>query len=159
MLYLVHYHDVSFLDDDSAVLTIFDPEIRDLTPYGATSDDQQWILNNKIQRVDTDSNRVLWKGSSLDHVDPAYTNFTLQSGNAGLGTDSSQVWQYFYMNAFDVNPETLTYLISASKHVHSNFSVSKGVNFCCQHETRMHTKYLHHETKGSKEIFLRQLCS
>lgn len=168
---LADQHEFLFFDDKSAVFTIFDPEIRDLTPYGATSDSQQWILDNKIQKVDTDTNRVLWEWSSLDHVDPTYTNLTLQSGNAGLGTNSSQVWHYFYMNAFDVDPETNTYLISARSMCtifkvdgntgdiiwqlggpNSNFSLGEGVDFCWQHDTRMHKKYLHHETKGSKEI-------
>lgn len=168
---LADQHEFLFFDDNSALFTIFDPEIRDLTSYGATSDSQQWILDNKIQKVDTDSNRVLWEWSSLDHIDPAYTNLTLQSGNAGLGTNSSQVWHYFYMNAFDVDPETNTYLISARSMCtifkmdgntgsiiwqlggpNSNFSFGEGVDFCWQHDTRMHKKYLHHETKGSKEI-------
>ncbi|KAJ5690235.1 hypothetical protein N7462_004627 [Penicillium macrosclerotiorum] len=168
---LADHHEFLFFDDNSAVFTIFDPEIRDLTAYGATSESQQWILDNKIQKVDTESNRVLWEWSSLDHIDPASTNLTLQSGNAGLGTNSSQVWHYFYMNAFDVDPETNTYLLSARSMCtifkidgdtgkiiwqlggrHSDFSLGEDVDFCWQHDTRMHKKYLNHETKGSKEI-------
>jgi hypothetical protein len=168
---LADQHEFLFFDDNSALFSVFDPVIRDLSPYGATSDSQQWILDNKIQRVDTDTNRVLWEWSSLVHVDPVYTNLTLQSGNAGLGTNSSQVWHYFYMNAFDVDPETNTYLLSARSMCtifkmdgntgniiwqlggpNSNFSLGAGVDFCWQHDTRMHKKYLHHETKGSKEI-------
>ncbi|KAJ5370810.1 uncharacterized protein N7496_006902 [Penicillium cataractarum] len=75
------------------------------------------------------------------------------------------------MNAFDVDPETNTYLISARSMCtifkvdgntgdiiwqlggpNSNFSLGEGVDFCWQHDTRMHKKYLHHETKRSKEI-------
>jgi hypothetical protein len=168
---LADQHEFLFFDDNSALFTVFDPEIRDLTPYGATSDSQQWILDNKIQKVDTDTNRVLWEWSSLGHVDPAYTNLTLKSGNAGLGTNSSQVWHYFYMNAFDVDPETNTYLLSARSMCtifkmdgntgniiwqlggpNSNFSLGEGVDFCWQHDTRMHKKYMHYETKGTKEI-------
>lgn len=168
---LADQHEFLFFDDNSALLTVFDPEIRDLSPYGATSENQQWILDNKIQKVDTDTNRVLWEWSSLDHIDPAGTNLTLQSGNAGLGVNSSQVWHYFYMNAFDVDPETNTYLLSARSMCtifkmdgntgniiwqlggkHSDFALGDGVDFCWQHDTRMHKKYLHHETKGSKEI-------
>lgn len=168
---LADQHEFLFYDDDSAVFTVFDPEIRDLTPYGATSKDQQWILDNKIQKVNISSNRVLWEWSSLDHVDPLGTNLTLQSGNAGLGTNSSQVWHYFYMNAFDVNPKTNTFLISARSMCtifkmdgatgdilwrlggqDSDFDLGPGVDFCWQHDTRMHSKYLHHESKGSKEI-------
>lgn len=168
---LADQHEFLFFDDNSALFTVFDPEIRDLTPYGATSDSQQWILDNKIQKVDTDTNRVVWEWSSLDHVNPAYTNLTLQSGNVGLGTNSSQVWHYFYMNAFDVDPETNTYLLSARSMCtifkmngktgdiiwqlggpNSNFSLGEGVDFCWQHDTRMHKKYLHYETKGTKEI-------
>ncbi|KAJ6160383.1 hypothetical protein N7470_003779 [Penicillium chermesinum] len=144
---LADQHEFLFYDDDSAVFTVFDPEIRDLTPYGATSASQQWILDNKIQKVNISSNRVLWEWSSLDHVDPIGTNLTLQSGNAGLGTNSSQVWHYFYMNAFDVDPNTDTYLISAR-----NFALGDDVDFCWQHDTRMHRKYLNYESKGSKEI-------
>lgn len=34
----------------------------------------------------------------------------------------------------------------------SDFDLGPGVDFCWQHDTRMHSKYLHHESKGSKEI-------
>ncbi|KAJ5912359.1 hypothetical protein N7504_001242 [Penicillium tannophilum] len=168
---LADQHEFLFFDNHSAVFTVFDPKIRDLTPYGATSESQSWILDNKIQKVDTHSNRVLWEWSSLDHVDPAGTNLTLESGNAGLGVNSSQAWHYFYMNAFDVDPKTNTYLLSARSMctifkmdgdtgniiwqlggTNSDFSLEEGVDFCWQHDTRMHQKYLHYETKGSKEI-------
>ncbi|RJE21449.1 Arylsulfotransferase ASST [Aspergillus sclerotialis] len=168
---LADQHEFLFFDDNSALFTVYDPEIHDLTEYGATSEDQQWILDNKIQKVDTDTNRVLWEWSSLDHVDPAGANLTLQSGHAGLGVNSSQVWHYFYMNAFDVNPEKNTYLLSARSMCtifkmdgntgdiiwqlggkHSDFTLGEGVDFCWQHDTRMHSKYLDHETKGHKEI-------
>ncbi|KAJ5725112.1 uncharacterized protein N7483_006469 [Penicillium malachiteum] len=129
---LADQHEFLFFDNHSAVFTVFNPEIADLSPYGATEESQSWILNNKIQKVDTDSNRMLWEWSALDHVDPAGTNITLQSGNAGLGVNSSQAWHYFYMNAFDVDADTNTYLISA--------------------RSMMHAKYLNYETKGSKEI-------
>ncbi|KAJ5606570.1 hypothetical protein N7510_009351 [Penicillium lagena] len=161
-------HEFLFFDDNSATFTVFDPEIRDLTPYGGT-ENQSWILDNKIQKVDTDTNQLLWEWSSLDHINPAGTNLTLQSGNAGLGVNSSQVWHYFYMNAFDVDPKTNTYLLSARSMCtifkmdgntgdiiwqlggkHSDFS--QDFDFCWQHDTRMHQKYLHYETKGSKEI-------
>lgn len=75
------------------------------------------------------------------------------------------------MNAFDVDPKTNTYLLSARSMCtifkidgntgdiiwqlggkQSDFSLGEGVDFCWQHDTRMHQKYLHHETKGSKEI-------
>lgn len=168
---LADQHEFLFFDDNSAVFTIFDPEIHDLSAYGATSEKQEWILDNKIQKVDTDTNRVLWEWSSLDHVDPAGTNLTLQGGNAGLGVNSSQVWHYFYMNAFDVDPKSNTYLLSARSMCaifkmdgetgdiiwqlggkNSDFTLGDGVDFCWQHDTRMHQKYLHHETKGHKEI-------
>lgn len=168
---LADHHEFQFFDDNSALFTVYDPEIHDLTEYGATSYDQQWILDNKIQKVDTDTNRVLWEWSSLDHVDPAGTNLTLQGGHAGLGVNSSQVWHYFYMNAFDVDTETNTFLLSARSMCaifkmdgntgkiiwqlggkHSDFSLGDGVDFCWQHDTRMHKKYLDHESKGSKEI-------
>lgn len=168
---LADQHEFLFYDDDSVVFTVFDPEIRDLSPYGATSENQQWILDNKIQKVNISSNQLLWEWSALDHVDPIGTNLTLQSGNAGLGTNSSQVWHYFYMNAFDVDRKTDTYLISARSMCtifkvdgatgniiwqlggrNSDFALGKGVDFCWQHDTRMHQKYLHYESKNSKEI-------
>ena len=168
---LADQHEFLFFDDNSALFTVYDPQIRDLTPYGATSENQSWILDNKIQKVDTDSNEVLWEWSSLDHVDPAGTNLTLLSGNAGLGVNSSQVWHYFYMNAFDIDAESNTYLISARSMCtifkmdgetgkiiwqlggkNSDFSLGDGMDFCWQHDTRMHKKYLNYETKGSKEI-------
>lgn len=168
---LQDHHEFLFFDDHSAVFTIFDPEIHDLTPYGAKTEDQQWILDNKIQKIDTDTNQVLWEWSSLEHVDPAGTNLTLNSGQAGLGVNSSQVWHYFYMNAFDVNPDEDTYLLSARSMCkifkmdgktgnilwqlggeNSDFDLGDGVDFCWQHDTRMHEKYLDHETKGPKQI-------
>lgn len=73
--------------------------------------------------MDTDTNKFVWEWSSLDHVDPAGASLILQSGNAGLGVNSSQVWHYFYMDAFDVDPESNTYLkstdhVSATEVIH-----------------------------------------
>jgi hypothetical protein len=82
---LADQHELLFFNDHSALFAVYDPEIHDLTDYGATSENQQWILDNK----------VVWEWSSLDHVDPAGTNLTLQSGNAGLGVNSSRVWHSF----------------------------------------------------------------
>ncbi|KAJ5812382.1 hypothetical protein N7474_008683 [Penicillium riverlandense] len=75
------------------------------------------------------------------------------------------------MNAVDVDPKTNTYLLSARSMCtifkidgntgdiiwqlggkHSDFSLGEGVDFCWQHDSRMHQKYLHYETKGPKEI-------
>lgn len=168
---LADQHEFLFFDDNSALFTVYDPEIRDLEPYGAKEEGQMWILDNKIQKVDTDTNRVLWEWSSLEHVDPAGTNLTLLSGNAGLGVNSSQVWHYFYMNAFDVNPDENTYLLSARSMCaifkmdgetgdilwqlgghDSDFALGEGVDFCWQHDTRMHAQWQGHKTEGSKQI-------
>lgn len=168
---LADQHEFLIFDNHSAVFTVYDPEIADLSDYGAKSDSQQWILDNKIQKVDTDTNRVLWEWSSLENIDPAGTNLTLESGNAGTGVNSSQAWHYFYMNAFDIDTENNNYLLSARSMCtifkidgdtgktiwqlggpNSNFTLGDGVDFCWQHDTRMHQKYLQHETKGSKEI-------
>ncbi|KAJ5221551.1 uncharacterized protein N7469_010438 [Penicillium citrinum] len=168
---LADQHEFLIFDNRSAVFTVFDPEIADLSAYGAKTDSQQWVLDNKIQKVDMETNRVLWEWSALEHIDPADTNLTLQSGNAGTGVNSSQAWHYFYMNAFDIDAENNNYLLSARSMCtifkmdgdtgkiiwqlggpKSNFSLGEGVDFCWQHDTRMHGKYLQHETKGSKEI-------
>lgn len=168
---LEDHHEFLIFNDTEAIFTVYEPEIHDLTPYGAKEDDQYWILNNKVQKVDVESNKLLWEWNSLDHVDPADTNLTLNGGHAGLGVNSSQVWHYFYMNAADANQYENTFLFSARSMCtifkingetgeeiwrlggdKSDFSLGEGVDFCWQHDTRFHQSFQGHETKGNKEI-------
>ncbi|KAA8913684.1 hypothetical protein TRICI_003142 [Trichomonascus ciferrii] len=168
---LADHHEFLIFNDTTAIFTVYDPEQRDLTPYGATSQSQNWILNNKVQKVDVNTNKLLWEWHSLDHVDPADTNLTLNEGHAGLGTNSSQAWHYFYMNAADVNPEQNTYLFSARSMCsifkvdgatgkpiwrlggkNSDFQLGEGVDFCWQHDTRFLKSFQGHKTQGTKEI-------
>jgi hypothetical protein len=38
---LADQHELLFFNDHSALFTVYDPEIHDLTDYGATSENQQ----------------------------------------------------------------------------------------------------------------------
>lgn len=167
---LADQHEFLIFNDTEAIFSIFEPEYHDLSAYGGR-EDQSWIINNRLQKVDVETNNLLWEWSSLDHVDPADSNVTLQDGQGGTGVNSSQAWHYFYMNAADVNPSENTLLFSARFMCtifkvdgetgeviwrlggdKSNFTLGEGVEFCWQHDTRFHQSFQGHESKGSKEI-------
>lgn len=108
---IIDKHEFHIIDESTGLVQIYQPVARDLTPYGA-SDEQQWIVNAIFQEIDIDSGKVLFEWSSLDWVSPDESILPVNEGQAGAGFNSSDAWDYFHINSVDKDDEG-NYLLSA----------------------------------------------
>ncbi|KAL4780633.1 ASST-domain-containing protein [Aspergillus varians] len=160
---LTDKHEFHVINEETALIQIYQPVPMDLTPWGA-SPEQQWIVDAIIQELDIETGELLFEWSSLEHVLPDEAILPINPGQAGSGYNSSDAWDYFHINSVDKDSEG-NYLISArdacSVHkingttgeiiwrlggVKSDFGLEDNVKFCFQH----HARYVSKE--GSKEV-------
>ncbi|PKY02315.1 hypothetical protein P168DRAFT_273416 [Aspergillus campestris IBT 28561] len=156
-------HEFHVINEETALIQIYQPVPMDLTPWGA-SPEQQWIVDAIIQELDIETGELLFEWSSLEHVLPDEAILPINPGQAGSGYNSSDAWDYFHINSVDKDSEG-NYLISARDAcaVHkidgstgeilwrlggtkSDFELGDNVAFCFQHHARFISK------DGSKEV-------
>ncbi|KAF7586119.1 hypothetical protein BBP40_009432 [Aspergillus hancockii] len=152
---LTDKHEFHIINEETALIQIYQPVPIDLTRWGA-SPKQQWIVDAIIQGDD--------EFFPLDHVLPNEAILPLNPGQAGSGYNSSDAWDYFHINSVDKDSEG-NYLISArdacAVHkingstgeiiwrlggVKSDFELGPNVKFCFQHHARYVSK------DGDKEV-------
>ena len=75
---LTDKHEFHIVSDNTAVIQIYQPVPRDLTPWGAETE-QQWIVNAIFQELDITTGELLFQWANLDHVTPAGTYSCTQS--------------------------------------------------------------------------------
>ncbi|KAL7622435.1 hypothetical protein AAE478_007940 [Parahypoxylon ruwenzoriense] len=150
---LVDKHEFHIVNEETGLIQIYQPVVRDLTAWGA-SDEQKWIVNAIIQELDIATGELLFEWASLDHISPDEAILPINPGQAGSGYNSSDSWDYFHINSVDKDSDG-NYLISArdacSIHKingtdgsiiwklhgkHSSFKVPKDAEFCFQHDAR-----------------------
>ncbi|KAF1962788.1 hypothetical protein CC80DRAFT_487258 [Byssothecium circinans] len=155
---LTDKHEFHVISDNTAVIQVYQPVPRDLTPWGA-SEEQQWIVNAIFQELDITTGELLFEWTSLDHVSPDESVLPINPGQAGSGYNSSDSWDYFHINSVDKNANG-DYIISArdacSVHkvngsdgsiiwrldgTNSSFTLGKNVTFCFQHHARFHPQF------------------
>ncbi|KAF2794561.1 hypothetical protein K505DRAFT_374570 [Melanomma pulvis-pyrius CBS 109.77] len=166
---LTDKHEFHVVSDTTAVIQVYQPVPRDLTPWGA-SEEQQWIVNAIFQELDIATGELLFEWSSLDHVTPDEAVLPINPGQAGSGYNSSDAWDYFHINSVDKDTSG-SYLISARDAcaVHkingttgeiiwrldgknSSFALGPNVTFCFQHHARFHPELLGEEDGDDIEI-------
>ncbi|KAL4801083.1 ASST-domain-containing protein [Aspergillus venezuelensis] len=162
---LTDKHEFHIINEETALIQIYQPVPADLTPWGA-SPEQQGIVDAIIQEIDIESGELLFEWSSLDHVSPDEAILPINPGQAGSGYNSSDAWDYFHINSVDKDTEG-NYLISARDAcaVHningtsgeiiwrlggtkSDFELGDNVQFCFQH----HARYVSKSKDGKKEV-------
>ncbi|KAL1627523.1 hypothetical protein SLS56_006347 [Neofusicoccum ribis] len=150
---LTDKHEFHVIGEETALVQIYQPVPRDLTPWGA-SKEQQWIVNAIIQELDIETGKLLFEWASLDHVTPDEAILPINPGQAGSGYNSSDAWDYFHINSVDKDSSG-NYLISArdacSIHkisgatgeilwrldgTNSSFALGPNATFCFQHHAR-----------------------
>ncbi|RAQ45711.1 hypothetical protein AFGD_005743 [Aspergillus flavus] len=160
---LTDKHEFHIINEETALIQIYQPIPRDLTRWGA-SPEQQWIVNAIFQELDIETGELLFEWSSLDHVLPDEAILPINPGQAGSGYNSSDAWDYFHINSVDKDSEG-NYLISArdacAVHkingstgeiiwrlggVKSDFDLGPNVKFCFQHHARFVSR------DGDKEV-------
>ncbi|ODV95720.1 hypothetical protein PACTADRAFT_76154 [Pachysolen tannophilus NRRL Y-2460] len=104
-------HEFHIKDEKTALIEIYHPVPRDLTKYGASSE-QQWIVDARVQELDLETGEVLFEWSSLEHINPSESILPINPGYAGSGYNSSDAWDYFHINSVDKD-EDGNYVISA----------------------------------------------
>ncbi|PGH26772.1 hypothetical protein AJ80_01536 [Polytolypa hystricis UAMH7299] len=162
---LMDKHEFHVINEETALIQVYQPVPRDLTPWGA-SPEQQWIVNAIIQELDIETGALLFEWSSLDHVSPDEAILPINPGQAGSGYNSSDAWDYFHINSVDKDSDG-NYLISARDAcaVHkinstsgeiiwrlggtnSDFALGPNVDFCFQH----HARFVSRTDDGSEEV-------
>ncbi|KAI1630575.1 Arylsulfotransferase-domain-containing protein [Biscogniauxia mediterranea] len=155
---LVDKHEFHIVNEETGLIQIYQPVVRDLTAWGA-SPEQQWIVNAIIQELDITTGELLFEWSSLDWITPDEAILPINPGQAGSGYNSSDAWDYFHINSVDKDTDG-HYLISARDacSVHkingtdgsiiwklngkdSSFKVPKNTEFCFQHHARFVSQY------------------
>ncbi|KAI1374352.1 ASST-domain-containing protein [Hypoxylon crocopeplum] len=150
---LVDKHEFHIINEETGLIQIYQPVVRDLTAWGGSAQ-QQWIVNAIIQELDIATGELLFEWASLDHVSPDEAILPINPGQAGSGYNSSDAWDYFHINSVDKDSDG-NYLISARDacSIHkingtdgsiiwklngkdSSFKVPKDAEFCFQHHAR-----------------------
>ncbi|KAJ9266769.1 hypothetical protein DTO212C5_6196 [Paecilomyces variotii] len=159
---LTDKHEFHIINEETALIQIYQPVPRDLRKWGA-GPEQQWIVDAIIQELDIETGELLFEWSSLEHVSPDEAILPINPGQAGSGYNSSDAWDYFHINSVDKDSEG-NYLISArdacSAHKingttgeiiwrlggkKSDFALGPNVDFCFQHHARYVSKDNHSE--------------
>ncbi|OAA55381.1 Arylsulfotransferase [Cordyceps fumosorosea ARSEF 2679] len=162
---LAYKHEFRIVDEETALIQVYQPVPRDLSKWGA-GPDQQWIVNAIFQELDISTGKVLFEWSSLDHVSPDEAVLGINPGHAGSGRNSSDAWDYFKINSVDKDARG-DYLVSARDacailkvngtdgsviwRLHgkrSDFSLGPGASFCFQH----HARWLSQDSSTGVEV-------
>ncbi|KJZ73696.1 hypothetical protein HIM_06814 [Hirsutella minnesotensis 3608] len=151
--YLSDKHEFIIVNEQTALIQIYQPVQRNLSEYGGT-DAQTWVVDVIFQELDIQTGEVIFQWHSLDHVSPNDSKLPLPQGLAGTGHNSSTAWDYFHINSV-VKGDDGHYLLSA-RHAstifkingtdgsiiwrvggnRSDFKLGKDVEFGFQHHAR-----------------------
>ncbi|KAF2814562.1 uncharacterized protein BDZ99DRAFT_434264 [Mytilinidion resinicola] len=158
-------HEFQVLDERTAVVEIYRPTPFELKKFGA-GPRSQWIVDAVFQDIEIETGRLLFEWSSLDHVPPEESVYSIASLAFGTGYNSSDALDYFHINSVDRDADH-NYLVSG-RHTstiykingtsgaiiwrlggrHSNFTLAPGVAFSFQH----HARFISHSKEGDIEI-------
>lgn len=160
---LTDKHEFHVINEETALIQIYQPVPADLTRWGAGLE-QQWIVDSLFQELDIETGELLFEWSSLEHVLPDEAILPINPGQAGSGYNSSDAWDYFHINSVDKDSDG-NYLISARDacSVHkingttgeiiwrlagkkSDFTLGPNADFCFQHHARFASR------DGDKEV-------
>ncbi|KAI2628503.1 ASST-domain-containing protein [Hypoxylon sp. NC1633] len=120
---LVDKHEFHIVNEETGLIQIYQPVVRDLTAWGASAQ-QQWIVNAIIQELDIATGKLLFdvdKNSDGNYLISARDACSIHKIN---GADGSIIWK---LNGKD-----------------SSFRVPKDAEFCFQH----HARFLSQEDDG-----------
>jgi hypothetical protein len=166
---IIDKHEFHIINETSGLVQIYQPVPKDLTPYGASAQ-QQWVVDAIFQELDINTGEVIFEWSSLEHVSPDESVLPINQGQAGSGYNSSDAWDYFHINSVDKD-QNGDYLISARDAASlykidgntgeilwklgglpgitsSDFESEKNLTFSFQH----HARYLSTSDDGTKQL-------
>lgn len=147
-------HEFHISPDDTALVTIYDPTLADLTSVGGP--EIGWIYDGLFQEIDIATGELIFEWRASEHLD---INNTYHPLTASAGNRRDSAFDYFHINSVDKDTDG-NYLISA-RHFHTVICVSKdtgeilwtlggkandfqdlsdgkATNFAWQHDARWH---------------------
>src|SRR5215212_6145752 len=143
------HHEFLISPQDTALILIYSPVLRDLSSIGGLKNDRVWQAI--VQELDIESGKVLFEWHSLEHVglDESYATVS-QDGRPGL--------DYFHANSIEVDHDN-NLLVSARQTFtvykidrntgeiiwrlggkNSDFKMGPGTRFAFQHDARRHSE-------------------
>lgn len=115
-------HELRVLDEESVLITVYQPRAYDLASYGIPAGDG-WVMDGVFQEINITSGEVLFQWASLDHVPLSETYAPLRLNPiVGDGLSNNTPWDYFHINSVDKS-DTGDYLVS-SRHTSTIYKVS-----------------------------------
>ena len=99
------HHEFLITPQGTALITIYDPVPRDLSPVGGSTDGT--VLDGIAQEIDIESGEVLFEWHSLDHVG-------LEESYSRPTEGSQGPFDYFHINSIDLDNDN-NLLVSARK--------------------------------------------
>ncbi|KAL8936650.1 MAG: hypothetical protein Q9216_004819 [Gyalolechia sp. 2 TL-2023] len=112
------FHESFLTDNDTIVLTAYNATPADLSAIGGSKDG--WIYDNLILEIEPESEEILFRWSSAEHVPVDQTKFPLlAAGNESFPLD------YFHVNSVEKVGDS--FLINA-RHTWSTYFVSPSGN-------------------------------
>jgi hypothetical protein len=151
----IDQHECALDYNETGVLSmVYNTERADMAAQNITTG-YGWLQNSIFQRIDVETNALLYEWSSAEHVgfDESYVQPD-STEVVGTGLTSDSPWDYFHINSMDENADG-DYIISA-RHtnalyklsgttgevlwrlggVASDFEFPEGLNFSSQHDAR-----------------------
>jgi Arylsulfotransferase (ASST) len=90
------HHEFLITPGDTALITVYNPVRRDLSPLGGSADGT--VLDGIIQEIDIETGEVLFEWHSLDHVDIEETFY--------VPKNLEEPFDYFHINSIDVDHDS-----------------------------------------------------
>lgn len=110
-------HEFKINSDDTALFTVYNTTIGDLTPLGMFRGKNSWIVDNIFQEIDIATGELLFQWKASDHFAPEETFMTNPFG----GYSETMPFDVFHLNSVEKDSRG-NYLVSA-RHLHTVFYV------------------------------------
>jgi hypothetical protein len=149
--HLANQHEFLITSQDTALFTVYNPVLRDLSPLGGPKEGV--VMEGIAQEVDIETGEVLFEWHSLEHVGPDESYYKPYYRNRKYRSGSSR-FDYFHINSIEVDHDN-NLLISArnTSAVYkvdrksgeviwrlggkkSDFKMGPGTRFTSQHDAR-----------------------
>ena len=97
----IDVHELQITTNGSLIVTANNVTQADLTSVGGPANG--WVVDGLVYEIDIATNEVLFRWSSLEHLDQLpFTDSLFPIGSEGLtGANQSLAWGYFHINAVD----------------------------------------------------------
>ena len=113
--YYADQHSFVLTPQDTALITVYHEERRDLSSVGGSPDGK--VYDGIVQEIDVASGRVLFEWHSLDHV-------PLDESYQRVQTDPDRPYDYFHVNS--VNLDNDGNLLISSRHTWTVYKVDRN---------------------------------